>query len=165
MKVMRTKELIRRILSSGFLSENYIRVPSRGATDLEIADTERQLSHPLSDTFKEVIREWNGLDLDVVRICGVGTPEGAHETVLSYRWLFADGSRHFNAVASDPSGFVYGELPDGSILEWDHDGGGTEVVATSFEDFICNLVFGARASEFAGEEWLEELRDAGIRAT
>ncbi len=159
---MRTNEIIRRVLGSALLSKNLSQVPSRGATEIEIANTELQTPHPLSDAFKGVIREWNGLNLDVVRICGVGTPDDGLETVISYLNDFDHLPFPFTAVASDPCGFVYGELPDGSILQWDHDGGDTKVVASSFEDFICNLVFGERAAEFLDEEWLRELRDNAL---
>ncbi len=84
MNAMRTNELIRRVLGSDLLSKNLTRVASRGATGGEIAETERRLTYPLSAAFKGVVREWNGLHLDVVRVCGVGEPEEGFETVLSY---------------------------------------------------------------------------------
>lgn len=161
---MRTNERIRRVLASGLLRKDLTRLPTHGASVVEIAETESQLAHPLSDAFKGVVREWNGLDLEVVRVCGVGRPDDGFDAVLSYWWLAAAVGPRFNAVASDPDGFVYGEQADGSILQWDHDGGGNEVVAPSFEDCICGLVFGERAAEFSGEEWLAGLRGYSIIA-
>ncbi|WP_146518990.1 hypothetical protein [Stieleria varia] len=121
-------------------------VPDRGATDTEIAAA---FDGRCSGSLAKLLRRWNGLDLDVIRIHAVGDSVDSLPTVAD--------SCHGTVIASDPSGFRYVQLPDGSISSLDHDGGTLVSVAIDFDDFIGNYIFGNRAAEFCGDEWAADV--------
>jgi hypothetical protein len=144
-------ETVDRVLASDLLAPELVTVPDRGAADDELTnvfDLERADHLPLI----QLLRRWNGLDLDTVRIHGVGNlPDGicsAHRT--------GDGL----VFASDPAGFVYVLKEDGSVSSVDHDGGSVTRVADDVVDFICNFVFGNRAVDFAGDDWAADVATA-----
>ncbi len=62
----------------------------------------------------------------------------------------------------DPSGFIYGENKYGEILSFDTQSGNVKLIAADMEEFFTELLFGPDAARFAGQEWLEELRAAGL---
>lgn len=65
-------------------------------------------------------------------------------------------------VGSDPSGFVYLQAADQRVYSLDTDGGDFEQIAENLDDFFERLVFGPDAATFAGDDWLAELRKAGM---
>ena len=81
--------------------------------------------------------------------------------LLECQGLVAEGEGNI-AFGSDPSGFLYVESGNGSVLSWDHDGGEIEVEASCIDEFIDEIVFGARGDSFMGEEWLNRLRTLGL---
>jgi len=163
--VSKIRELLSpRVRQSDLLSENLTVVPSRGATLESLSRLEQELPRPLSESHRALLSLWNGLDLDVVRILGVPPVEDGITPITACQGSASEDPLLAASVAfaSDPSGFVYFELPDGRVYEWDHDGGDTRIVASNIDEFIDHLVFGGRAAEFAGEEWLVELRALGL---
>jgi len=163
--VSKIREILNpKVLKSGLLMESLIAVPSAGATPPLLARFDRELPRPLSDMHRAVLSVWNGIDLDVIRILGIPPTENGIPTITDCQGLIPIGSSYTGGIAfaSDPSGFVYFELPDGSVHLWDHDGGDTEQIASTIDDFIVHVVFGARGEEFGGEEWLQELQLCGL---
>jgi hypothetical protein len=152
------------VLKSHLLIESLIAVPLAGATPPLFARFDRELPRPLSDMHRAVLSVWNGIDLDVIRILGVPPTENGIATIRDCQGLIPVEPRYAGAIAfaSDPSGYIYFELPDGSVHSWDHDGGSTQQIASTIDDFISHVVFGARGEEFGGERWLQELQLCGL---
>jgi hypothetical protein len=163
--VLKIREVLEpRVRKSRLLIESMTVVPSAGATPELLARFDRELPRPLSDSHRALLSVWNGIDLDVLRILGVPpTEKGIRPITDCQGFIPAEpGFAGAIAFASDPSGYVYFELPDGSVYSWDHDGGNTTRIASTVDDFIENVVFGARGAEFAGEKWLHELQARGL---
>jgi hypothetical protein len=137
---------VERVLASPLLTPDLVCVPDRGATDAELASV---FNAQQDSSLMTLLRRWNGLDLDVIRIHGVGITSDGLPCVAS--------TPHGHAVASDPSGFQYIRLPDGTISSFDHDGGSLTSVANDFDDFLRNYVFGNRSAAFCGDEWAAEV--------
>ena len=143
--------MIETVLGSSLLERALTTVPDSGATESEIADA-FSLDGPLASPLLPVLRRWNGLDLEVIRIHGVGpVPAGIQPVTRSSEGVI---------FASDPSGFAYAMRADGAVYSLDHDGGAIVRVADDAGDFLCNYVFGSRAEEFAGPDWAEEVARA-----
>lgn len=153
-----------KVLKSRLLIENLIAVPSAGATPPLLARFDRELPRPLSEMHRAVLSVWNGIDLDVIRILGVPPAENGIATITDCQRFVPVEPRYASAIAfaSDPSGYIYFELPDGSVHSWDHDGGDTQQIASTIDDFICHVVFGARGEEFGGKQWFQELQLCGL---
>ncbi len=64
--------------------------------------------------------------------------------------------------ADDADGDMYLELEDGRIIQLDSEFTELDVVATDMSDFFLNYIFGERANEYLGDEWLEELKSYDI---
>ena len=48
------------------------------------------------------------------------------------------------------------------LIQLDTDGGSMTKVAEDMSDFFLNYLFGERANEYSGDDWLQELIDAKI---
>lgn len=138
---------VERVLASGVVSELLVRLQEPASTS-ELDETESRLGVLLPEALKALLGRWNGASLDVVRFVPCGQlrhePEGVY---------FAD----------DPAGFMYFIQPSGAVLSLDTDDGDTRVVASDVEDFLSGYVFGPRAIDFAGNEWANELAQAGLQ--
>ena len=140
------RALFERLTTAHVLTPALVQLPARPAPSDVLAIAQRQVG-PLDPELVEFYAQWDGADLDVIRIV---KPADLRKD-------------EFGVVfGSDPSGFVYRFNAAGEVLQEDTDGGDLEIVAKDFRDFIFGFVFGARAAEFAGEDWLDELRNAGI---
>ena len=160
---------IRELLSpsvhaSGLLSHELTHVPSMGVTAEHLAREERALPRPLSESHRALLSVWNGIDLDVIRIFGIPPVERGIRPITQWQRFVPEDPKFAGAIAfaCDPAGFLYVELPDGSVHSSDHDGGDTQQIASSIDEFIEEVVFGQRATEFGGEEWFKELRALGL---
>ena len=153
-------ETIERVLSSALLTKELIRVPSRGASREELDDEVQRLGRPLSLGLRTVLARWNGLDLEVIRLYGVGSVEGGIRRLSDEQ----TGWRHLPGlvIGSDPSGFIYLEGQQQEVLVHDTDGGTTKCVASNLDDLLGGYVFGARSASFAGAEWAAELKEVGL---
>ncbi|MBO9880699.1 SMI1/KNR4 family protein [Xanthomonas sp. D-109] len=144
---------IEQVLRSGLLSENLVFAPSAGVLPAQLSALEIILPRSISPQHRALLARWNGIDLDVIRVLGTGNIEGQLPRIEDNQALSTEtGHAGAIAIANDPSGFVYFELPDGSVIAWDHDGGGTTFMASDINDFFGQTVFGSRGAEFFGEE-------------
>ena len=153
-------ETIDAVLASGVLNGNLVVLPPNGATSEELAAAEQELGRPLSDTHRAILRRWNGIDLDVIRLYGVGVvvPGIRPLVAAQLNWETLPGL----VIGSDPAGFVYLEGADGQALVYDTDGGGVKAVASDLDELFSRYVFGCNAATFGGAEWLAELQRAGL---
>ena len=157
---MSTIEILSKVIRSGILQEELTTIPERGATSEEIAGEELLLDRSLSEQHKDILRKWNGLDLDVLRLFGCGQSEIPR--ISHFQFDFPGRPPGCVVIGSDPSGFLYFEDGRGNIWSCDTDGGSTNLLAKDLNDFFSRLVFGRDASRFAGDEWAEDIRKAGI---
>jgi len=163
-------ERIKEVIESGVLLEDLMTIPLAGATDMMIDEEENVLPRPLSKYHRAFLQSWNGADMDKIRVHGVGKTEEFIKPLSRehQEWdeIIDEVARKLeNKVilfADDPAGFMYFELENGPIIQLDTDGGATEVIAENMSDFFLNYLFGKRANEYAGDDWLQELIDAKI---
>jgi hypothetical protein len=155
-------ERIRQLLESGVLCAELTRVPDRGATAEEIAETEERVGRALPDPLRHLLSIWNGIDIEILRICGCGNEGRGLATIETAQRFWPESPEGALVIGSDPAGFLYLELQDGRITSYDTDGGEVKTLAADFDDFICRLVLGPDAAEFAGEDWASDLKQAGF---
>jgi hypothetical protein len=140
------RHFLERVLATDLLTPELVDVSSAAATDAELAT-----APPVPGSLRDLLAWHNGLDLDVVRIHGVGVGDRSIRPTSAGEIAFA----------SDPTGFTYVLRRDGTVASVDHDGGEEKVVARDVDDFLRGYVFGPRASEFSGEDWSREV-DAAV---
>lgn len=155
-----TVEKINQVIESGLLIKGLYNLPINSANDLDIRNVESKLPFKLSDQYKEFLKFWNGANLDIVRIFGVGQTENFIPSLLDCQSDY--NNKGLIIIASDPAGFVYGQNIKGGIFSIDSEGEETSKVADSFNNFVCDYLFGPNASAFGGHSWAEELMNAGI---
>lgn len=159
---MSAVERIESVLDTGLLIPQLLLVPQWGATTEEIQIEEELVGRTLCRDHVAILRRWNGIALDVLRLFGCGessTTIGRLSSSQNADNFGVDGSV---VVGSDAAGFTYLQAPNQRVYSFDSDGGAFELLATSLDDFIDRVVFGPDAALFAGQEWLAELRSAGI---
>jgi hypothetical protein len=142
------------ILGSDLLLRELTFIPERGATAAEISEEESEIGHRFSEAYRQFLLRWNGINLDVIRLYGVGQVDSRLHQLAKEQ---IPEMPHLVVIGSDPAGFVYAEDSRGAVLSLDHDGGEVKCVAQSFESFIVDYVFGKDSEEFGGEEWLAEV--------
>ncbi len=161
-------ERIESIINSGLLNDGFPRIPRKGATDKMIEEEEKKLNRPLSNHHKQLLKKWNGINLDFIRIYGVHKTENEFikELAIEYEeWIEEiineiEGNPIF--FADDVGGFMYFELEDGRIVQLDPEFTGLYPIASDMRDFFLNYLFGERANEYLGDEWLEKLKIKNI---
>lgn len=129
---------------------------------MELAALANVLPRSLSETHERILRRWNGLNLDIIRFFRAGKSIKRLPGLVDCQIPPLAEMPGVIVFANDPSGFQYGETAAGEILSFDHDGGEIGSIASSMEEFFCDLLFGARAAEFAGRDWYDALAAAGI---
>lgn len=139
-------QFIERVLASPLLTPDLVYLPDLGAEESELV---RVFNIPENLPLISLLRRWNGLDLEVIRIHGIGNTSNGLPSVTTTRCGLV--------IASDPSGFHYIQLPDRTISSFDHDGGSPTHVANNVDDLLRNYVFGCRAASFSGDEWAAEI--------
>lgn len=153
---------IERVIDSGILIEELTVIPVSGATDEMILGEEKKLPRSLSAQHKDILRRWNGINMDIVRLYGCGAVENELSR-LSDRQTGVLSEIEGNIVfGDDPAGYMYAEANDGRILSVDTSSSEIKEVADNMDKFFTELVFGVSAKEFAGEEWQQELINAGL---
>ncbi len=144
---MNTKELIEKVIASGILLNELTELSLSGATDKELAKAENRIGVKIDEGHKELLRAYDGANLDVIRFYAIGRIINTKQGLK-----FAD----------DPSGFIFYVNATGEVISEDTDGGNVKKVASSVKEFIHSYLFGERSAEFAGEEWHQELIKAEI---
>lgn len=159
---MMAVETIERVLDSDILKLSLTYVPGRGATAQELTELSRVLSRQLSTRHLTLLKRWNGINLDIVRLYGA-TPTSGELRALSETQTgpLAEVPGSI-VIGDDPSGFVYAEALTGEIISFDSSFGDVKTIASDLDDFFSRLVFGIDAAQFAGDEWLRDLRKADL---
>ena len=101
----------------------------------------------LSSPHCDLLLEWGGSNLDEIRILSLEYIE-----VRDSKVVFANNYNGFS-FSYDSIGRVYSE---------DHDGGESEFLSSSVDEFINEFVFGEKGKDFYGEDWIQELKNNGI---
>jgi len=159
---MSSVTIIEKAIKSGVLIEGLTVIPAVGATDIEVAQEEALLPRPLSVQHKAILKHWNGMNIDVLRLYGCAN---IHEELRRLSEAQADmfsGLDDVIVFGDDPAGFIYAESADGSVHSVQVTTGEVKRLADSLDDFFERLVFGKDAKEFGGEDWEEELVDCGL---
>jgi hypothetical protein len=152
-------EIIEKAINSKVLIESLILIPKVGATLDEIKEEESLLGKPFSDYHKTLLRKWNGMDLDIIRIYCCGKPSNRIKRIFEEQ-INQLNSQGFIVFGSDPSGFIYLENDKAEIFSFDTDGGELEFLAKNLDEFFTNLVFGVHSDKFLGEDWKNSLMNA-----
>lgn len=159
---MKSIAVIERVLRSGVLLSEMLIVPCRGATSEELASEQELLGISLCSEHITLLRRWNGIGLDVLRLFGCGVHSSKVGRLSDLQVPSIQGRRGGLVIGTDPAGFVYSQEASGSIWQLDTDSGARKQVAPSMDDWLGRVVFGEGASEFGGLEWVEELRKAHL---
>ena len=159
---MTATETVARVLESGLIKRGLMHIPGRGATKQELEALSRKLVRPLSDAHSTLLMRWNGINLDVVRIYAVTPVPGELRGLEEVQAGPLTEIRGAIVFGDDPSGFVYAESLDGTIISLDSSFGTVSVVAEDLDSFFGRLVFGIDAAKFAGDDWFDEVKQAGL---
>lgn len=152
---------IEKVIESGVLTRELLVIPAGAKAD-QIQDEQIALGCSLSKDLIRFFSKWNRINLEVVSIFGC---QETHPEIPAFRDRQSLlSSTHLNGVVigSDPSGFIYIEMSDGSIVSSDTESIEQQRVGDSFDDFFCRYVFGKDADLFAGEDWKQDLQQAGL---
>lgn len=159
---MSTVDTIEIVLNTNLLMKDMIVIPSRGATEDEIRNEQLLLGRVICPDHGAILRRWNGIVLDVIRLfgCGDDTGEVRRLSAMQLNGEFDAGKGL--VVGSDAAGFVYFQRENCEVFSLDTDGGSFKKIADNLDELFEYFVFGPGAASFAGEEWLSELREFGI---
>lgn len=156
-------ELIEKVISSGLLLQPLTYIPTQGANPSELLMLDDSLPKPMSNAHKTILQKWNGLNLDVIRLYGAsptpGELNGLAESQEGVLISFNDG---YIVFGEDPAGFIYLEDGEGRIWSLDSEIQVSSLIARDMDDFFQNYLFGLKGFEFGGENWMQELRSAGL---
>ncbi len=159
---MSSVTIIEKAIKSGVLIDGLTVIPDVGASDAEIAEEEVKLPRPLSDQHKAILKRWNGMNMDVMRLYGcVDVHEELRRLCDGQMDMFSEVEGAI-VFGDDPSGFVYAESLNGSVHSVQVSTSESKILAASIDDFFERLVFGRDAKEFGGGDWEEELVDCGL---
>ncbi|MFS2205189.1 MULTISPECIES: SMI1/KNR4 family protein [unclassified Variovorax] len=157
---MTSVEVIENVLASGVLTKALVHLPTVGADNDALKELSARLNRSLSMMHEQILKKWDGINLDVIRIYGVTSNVlGVKKIITSQSFSPAPDAIVF---ADDPTGFLYAEAQNGEVLSIDSSSGEVEEKARNIDDFFTRLVFGKDAAEFMGDQWLEDLRASGI---
>jgi hypothetical protein len=159
---MSAAQTIRRVIAANILAPELSIIPDYGASAAGIANEEGRLRRSLSLQHRDLLSNWNGLALEVIRFFGCGSSAKEigrlGDLQLNLEWSETD----YLVIGSDASGFVYIEASTGEIYSLDTEGMCLKLLARDLDDFVGRVVFGSDAAQFAGDDWLQELRNAGL---
>ncbi|MAR92155.1 MAG: hypothetical protein CML06_14920 [Pseudomonadales bacterium] len=159
---MSSVTIIEKAIKSGVLIEGLAVIPDKGATNEEITQEESRLPRRLSDQHKALLRRWNGMNMDVMRLYGCANVHPELRQLSDAQTDMFTGVCNYIVFGDDPSGFMYAEGDDGVIYSVQVSTGNVKELASSLDDFFERLVFGKDAKDFGGTDWEEELRDVGL---
>jgi hypothetical protein len=156
---MNAVETIEKALKAGVLLQDMVRVPLRGASEVEIDAEEALVGQKFSLALRVLLRRWNGINLDVLRFYGC---QGTITLQVHKAQLALLREKQLLCIGSDPAGFVYCEDQSGRVFSFDRDGGAILQKAVCLDDFVSRFVFGSDAGLFAGPDWARDLNNAGL---
>ena len=159
---MHAIQKIQQVLESGILLSDLVVIPSRGATTQEIIQEERMLSRTISAQHRSLLENWNGIGLEVLRLFGCGVQTGELGRLSDFQVSQDAEYDGVVIIGSDASGFAYLEDSNGGIYSLDSSSGELKLLATTFDSFICDFIFGEDGEQFAGPDWIRDLRDFGL---
>jgi hypothetical protein len=159
---MKAINVIENVLGAELLIPDMVRLPKSGASDNDINIAEANLQRPLSDQHKTLLRRWNGIGLDVIRIYGCGNSNKSISDIVKRQHGLLSEYKGYICFADDPAGIMYAESDNGQIFSAHATDISIKKIADNIDDLISNLIFGKRAALFAGEEWVDELKEAGL---
>jgi hypothetical protein len=159
---MKAITIIEKAISSCVLLEDMTVIPLSGSSESDIMEEERLLSRSLSSSHKSLLKKWNGVNLDVIRLYGCGSVHEEFKRLSTCQTGVLAESVGNIVFGDDPSGFMYAEKSDGKILSVQTSVGEIKEIAENLDDFFERFVFGKDAKEFGGEDWVKELMDAGM---
>lgn len=157
---MKVINKIEKVLNSPLLSKGLCYVPTHGASKQSIEKEEDLLGKKISKQHRTLLEKWDGINLEVLRFYGCTKDKETRQ--ISECQFDLDELDNPIFFASEPAGYIYVYDKEEKIYLIDTDGWEITKIATSLEDFICNYVFGKRAAEFAGDEWFDEVKAAGL---
>ncbi len=148
---------IQKVINSDLLTEELCFIPNHGLSDklLEKWNYFENYGQKKSSSYIAFLKQWNGVDLDVIRFHGLSSDKEILEIQL-------DQEHSLLVIASDPAGFLYGFNNEGKVFSLDTDSNIKKCVAESFDDFVLVFLFGCRAQDFLGSEWQKQLKQIGI---
>lgn len=154
---------IEKVVASGVLIDGLFLLANSGAGSDEIDSAEKMVGHELSSDYKAFLNRWNGADLDVIRLYGCGNVDESLKSIESQSYLIEEFP-DFILFGSSPAGFMYLESTlDQKVYVMDAMSSDAPVnICHSFSEFVVEYVFGERSNEFGGDEWKDELLDAGV---
>ena len=150
-------DVIEQMLSIGVLNSALTSVPNMGASEIELVRVVKTIGRPLSEPHARILKRWNGINLDIIRIYGATSTDEETRSLADAQITGMALLPGTIAFGDDPSGFIYGEDVAGSIVSFDSSCGELEIIASDMDDFFCRLVFGKDAEMFAGKEWAKLL--------
>lgn len=159
---MRAVTVIEKAISSNVLLEDMTVIPRLGSNDSDIQREEFFLPRPLSNKHVALLKKWNGINLDVIRLYGCGNVHEELKSLSSCQTGVLSELEGNVVFGDDPAGFMYAEKDDGTILSVQTSSGEIKEIAQNMDDFFERLIFGKDARKFAGKDWEEELVDAKI---
>src|SRR3984893_2190154 len=167
---MAAVEVIEKVLGTlpaGPLMSSMVDVPARGARHEELAAEEKLLPRRLSGRHRDLLQRWNGINLDMIRVYGVGQTDPAIMRLSRSQLDISQDFPGWIVFASSPAGFVYAEDSDGVIHSYDTQAmaspaGAAKVVASDIDDFFSRFVFGSDSDKFCEGDWKPLLLKAGV---
>jgi len=159
---MSASHTIAKVLETDLLTEELLIVPARGATRGELQDEQILIGRRLTEVHQNLLTHWNGIDLEVIRFFGCGIGVHGIRRLSNCQVDFDFGIEGMLVIGSDPSGFMYIEGDDGRIYSADNDGGKFKTLASDLDDLVDRYIFGEHAADFAGDDWLDEVRASGL---
>lgn len=165
---------IKEVIEKKIYSPGLCIIPTSGASEKLIEDEESLLPRKISEQHRIFLETYNGIMLDMLNLYGCGESI----TKLHIRRMsecqynaYNDSSMQEDLGPDFKDAIIVGDTPaadliietiNGEMYMYNFDGSVLEFVGEDFNSFICDFVFGQRAAEFCGEEWLQDLINAGI---
>lgn len=113
----------------------------------ELALLEARIGVVISEEHKELLLQWGGSNLDVIRINSVACVLNGEEGIV---------------FANDYNGCEFAYDTTGSVFVLDTDGGKVTRIAGSIRSFFNDVLFGDQGASLYGQSWLDEVRTRGL---
>lgn len=159
---MTNVELIEKVLSSNLLIPEMTYAPPNGASSDEFSMLNKSLPRPLSQPHRDILKRWDGLNLDVIRLYSASPTQGRLRGLTDNQEVTLASRNGYIVFGDDPAGFTYAEDSEGKVWVYDCECNTVNLIAQSIDDFFQNYLFGLNGAAFGGDSWAEELKAAGL---